>query len=132
MVNYMKRMNKEELIQLIDSLKIDREEFWILSSGMLVLRNILPDAADLDIAVSKKGLEQLRNNYNLIYEDMGFYAVNDLVECICDNRENLKYKPEFVDGYQLQNLFDYYDRIKNSDREKDKMRVDIIKKIIDK
>ena len=32
-----KRMNKNELIKLIDTLKIDKNEFWILSSGALVL-----------------------------------------------------------------------------------------------
>ena len=29
----LKRMNKENLIELIDSLKLDKDEFWILSSG---------------------------------------------------------------------------------------------------
>lgn len=60
-----KRMNKEELIKLINSLKIDKEEYWILSSGALVLRGIYPEAADLDIAVTEKGLEELKKNYNL-------------------------------------------------------------------
>ena len=35
-----KRMNKEELIELLESLKIDKNEFWILSSGALVMREI--------------------------------------------------------------------------------------------
>ena len=39
-------MNKEELIELIESLKLDKNEFWILSSGALVLRGIYPDAGD--------------------------------------------------------------------------------------
>lgn len=50
-------MNKEELLKLINSLKIDKEEFWILSSGSLVLREIYEIAHDLDIAVTFKGLE---------------------------------------------------------------------------
>ena len=33
-----KRMNKEELIELINSLKLDKKEYWILSSGALVIR----------------------------------------------------------------------------------------------
>lgn len=49
-------MNKEELLKLINSLKIDKEEFWILSSGSLVLREIYEIAHDLDIAVTFKGL----------------------------------------------------------------------------
>ena len=60
-----KRMNKQELINLIESLKIDKEEFVILSSGALVLRGIMEDAGDLDLAITEKGLEQLKNNYEL-------------------------------------------------------------------
>ena len=126
----MERMNKEELIKLINSLKIDKNEFWILSSAMLVMRDLFPDAGDLDIAVTQKGLEQLKSNYNLVYEGKGFYEVNDLVECVCDDMNKLKYKPEFVNGYQLQNIYDYYERIKNSDREKDKLRIHIIEEYI--
>ena len=60
-----KRMNKEELVKLIESLKLDKNEYWILSSGALVLRGIYPDAGDLDIAVTEKGLKELKGNYNL-------------------------------------------------------------------
>ena len=60
-----KRMNKEELIELIESLKLDKDEFWILSSGALVIRGIYPDAGDLDIAVTEKGLKELKKNYDL-------------------------------------------------------------------
>ena len=58
-----KRMKKDELLKLIESLKIDKNEFWILSSGALVLRGIYDDAGDLDIAVTNKGLEELKKNY---------------------------------------------------------------------
>ena len=34
----VKRMNKDELMDLLNTLKIDKEEFWILSSSALVLR----------------------------------------------------------------------------------------------
>ena len=53
-------MNKDELIKLIDSLEIDLEEFWILSSSSLVLRGLFPSVNDLDIAVTEKGLNQLK------------------------------------------------------------------------
>ena len=60
-----KRLNKEELVKLIESLKLDKNEYWILSSGALVLRGIYPYAGDLDIAVTEKGLKELKGNYNL-------------------------------------------------------------------
>ena len=59
-----KIMNKEELINLIESIKIDKNEFTILSSSALVLRDIYESAGDLDIAVTNKGFEMLNENYN--------------------------------------------------------------------
>lgn len=61
-----KRMNREEIIKLIESLKIDKNEYWILSSGALVIRGIYPDAGDLDIAVTERIPlieEYMKNNY---------------------------------------------------------------------
>ena len=119
-------MKKSEVKELLDSLKIDKTEYWVISSGMLVMRDMFESAADLDIAVTEKGLEQLKSNYDLEYEGKGFYKVNDIVECVCDDKDKLEYKPEFVDGYQLQNLRDYYVRIKDSKREKDKVKIALI------
>lgn len=56
------RMNKQQLLDLLKTLKIDNNEFWILSSGALVLRDIFPDAGDLDIAVTNEGLKQLKES----------------------------------------------------------------------
>ena len=119
-----KRMNKEELIELIESLKIDREEFWILSSGALVLRGLYPDAGDLDIAVTEKGLQQLRENYNLIEKANGWYIVNDKVECILDTKE--PWKIEKWGEYNLQSIEKYYEFLKESNREKDNARIPLI------
>ncbi|MBP3920608.1 MAG: hypothetical protein J6D28_03485 [Bacilli bacterium] len=51
------KMNKEELINLLENIKINPNEFTILSSGALVLRDICDSAGDLDIAVTELGLE---------------------------------------------------------------------------
>ena len=127
------RMNKDELLKLIKSLKISKDEFWILSSGALVLRGVMDTAGDLDIAVTEKGLEELKKNYDLVYKERGWYTVNELVECVCDGKiENLEYKPERLDnGYLVQNIFEYYNFVKNSTREKDKPRVPIVESYIE-
>lgn len=108
-----KRMNKEELIELIESLKLDKNEYWILSSGALVIRGIYPDAGDLDIAVTEKGLQELKNNYNLKQKENGWYIVNDKIECVLDTKEEWKIEK-------------YYDFLINSNREKDKARIPLI------
>lgn len=124
-----KRMNKSELLELIKTLKIDKEEFWILSSGALVLRDIYPDAGDLDIAVTNKGLMQLKDNYNLMQKENGWFIVKDNVECVCDGeKEKLEYQPEKIGEYYVQNIEEYLEYLNNSKREKDKLRIPIVEK----
>ena len=126
------RMKKEDLLKLIKSLKINPEEFWILSSGALVLRGIYEDAGDLDIAVTNKGLDELKKNYNLIPKGNGWYIVTDKIECICDGeKDKLKYKPEKIGDYYVQNIMEYYDYLNNSNREKDKLRIPLVKEYIE-
>lgn len=123
-----KRMNKEELINLIESLKLDKNEFWILSSSALVMRGIYPDAGDLDIAVTEKGLKELKNNYNLKQKENNWYIVNDKVECIVDIKED--WKIEQYEGYNLQSIEMYYKFLKSSSREKDKKRILLVEAYI--
>ena len=128
------RMNKEELIKLINTLKISRDEFWVLSSGALVLRGIYPDAGDLDIAVTNKGLEELKQNYNLIPKNCGlgnFYIVTENIECVCDGeKENLEFQPEKIGEYYVQNIYQYLKFLKDSSREKDKNRIPLVENYI--
>ena len=123
----MERMNKEQLLELLSSLKIDSEEFTILSSSALVLRDIYDIPGDLDIAVTQKGLEQLRNNYNLIPKENGWYTVNEKVECVPDDMQN---KREKSGKYYLQDIRDYLKFIKSSKREKDIARIPLVENYI--
>lgn len=125
-----KRMEKDELLNLIESLKIDTEEFWIVSSSALVLRGLFPDAGDLDLAVTEKGLEQLKNNYNLKQKENGWYIVNEKVESVLDTKDD--WKVEKVGNYYLESLERYFEYLKKSKREKDKIKYDIVKEELEK
>ena len=122
-----KRMNKKELIKLIESLNIDKEEFWVLSSGALVIRGIYKDAGDLDIGVSEKGLEQLKKKFNLKQKENGWFIVNDKVECVLDTKD-----VEKVEGYNLENINRYYSYLIKSNREKDKLRIPLVEEYMRK
>lgn len=124
------RMNKVELLELIKSLKINKEEFWVLSSSALVLRDLFDSAGDLDIAVTENGLEELKNNYNLIQKENGWYIVNDKVECVLDTKED--WKVEKYGDYYLESLTKYFEYLKNSTREKDKIKYEIVKKELER
>ena len=125
-----KRMNKQELLELIESLNVDPNEFWVLSTSALVLRDLFPDAGDLDMAVTEKGLEQLKVNFDLKQKENGWYIVNDKVECVLDTMED--FKVEKYGDYYLESLTKYFDFLKESTREKDKVKYKIVKKELEK
>ena len=120
-------MKKIELINLIDSLELDKNEFVVLSSGALVLRDIMDNAGDLDIAVTNVGLEHLKEKYNLIKKDNGFYKVTDDIECVLDNMEG---KKELLGNYYVQDINNYLDFLKSSNRDKDKIRISLVEEYI--
>ena len=120
-------MKKIELINLIDSLGLDKNEFVVLSSGALVLRGIMDNAGDLDIAVTSTGLEHLKEQYNLIKKDNGFYKVTDNIECVLDNMEG---KKELLGNYYVQDINNYLEFIKGSNIEKDKIRISLVEEYI--
>lgn len=125
----MDLMNREEIIELIESLKIDNNEFVVLSTGALTMRGIFEGAKDLDIAVTKKGLEELKNNFDVVIDHDDWYRVTDKVECILDDMEN---KKEKVGNYYLEDLNYYRNFLVNSDRPKDKIRLEIVNKALNK
>lgn len=83
-------------------------------------------AGDLDIAVTEKGLKQLKQNYHLIQKENGWYIVTDKIECILDVRE--EWKIEKHNDYYLESLEKYFEYLKTSNREKDKIKYEIVKK----
>lgn len=122
-------MNKLELIDLINSINLLKEDFVVLSSGALVLRGILENANDLDIAVTVNGLNKLKENYDLILKNNGFYKVNDCVECVLSDMVGRK---ELIDDYYVQEIHDYLSYLKQSSREKDKLRIPLVEQYIKK
>ena len=114
-------MDRNALINLIDSLELDIRDFVILSSGALVLRNIMDTASDLDIAVTEKGFEKLKNNYQLKEKEfIGWYNVTDKIECVVND---MKGKKEKLGKYYVQDINDYLEYLKNSSRSKDQLRI---------
>ncbi len=126
----MDRMSKEELIKLIESLGIDNEEFMILSSSSLVMRDLFESAGDLDIAVTKKGLEQLKEKFDVVNTHDDWYQVNERCECVLD--DTIENQREKVGNYYLQDLNHYRNFLVNSNRPKDKIRLEVVNKALNK
>ena len=122
-------MNKEEIIKLIESLELESEDFVILSTGALAIRGLFESAKDLDIAVTLKGLNKLKEKFNVVVDHENWYKVTDKVECILDDMEG---KKEKVGKYYLEDLECYRNFLANSDREKDKIRLEVVNKALNK
>ena len=120
-------MNKQEVIKLLKKLNLPISDYYVLSSGCLVLYGLRNIANDLDLCVKPELFEKLRVKYNLKEEDKnecGFYHINDLVEVVVSG----KYPFEFdvVEGYQVQKLEQILNSKINSDKPKDKADVENI------
>ena len=119
-------MNKEELIKLIENLNLPKDEYYILSSGVLVLYGLRDLAGDLDLCVSEELFNSLKEKYNIKEEDKnscGFYKLNDLVEVVVENKKN--FTRDFKDGYPVETLERILKFKKKVNRPKDQR--DIIK-----
>lgn len=122
-------MNKLELIETIEELGLDTNDFYVLSSGALVLRNLYEEANDLDIAVNSKGLEHLNKKYNLVSKENNWYYVNNKVECVLDTKA---WEIEKVGKYNVESITKYYEYLKSSTREKDKIKRKIVEDYLKK
>ena len=80
--------------------------------------------------MNKSGFEKLKKSYNLFKRDNGWYFVNEKVECVIDENEVLM--REEYDSCRLQNINNYYNYLKGSNREKDKLRISLVEDYINK
>ena len=64
----------------------------------------------------------------ILQKENGWFIVTDNIECVCDGeKEELKYQPEKIGEYYVQNIEEYLEYLNNSKREKDKLRISIVK-----
>lgn len=121
-------MNKDKIKSILEHLHILEYEYCILGSGSLVLRGLKKNANDLDIAITKKGLNELLNRYQLVYQNNHYILeIPDLkVEFIVKNKEEIKI--EYYLGYPLQNIEQLLANKKKRNLEKDRLDIEIIEK----
>ena len=82
------------------------------------------------MAVTEQGLQELQKNYNLKSKGNGWYTVTDKIECVVDTKED--WKVENYGDFYLESLEKYFNYLKDSKREKDKVKYDIVKKELEK
>ena len=112
------KMDKEQLIEYIESLNLPTEEYYILSSGCLVLYGLRDVAGDLDICVTPKLGKELIEKYGLTETAHGqsnFYHVDDKLEFVIN--ETLVF--DKLGKYQVQKLEDMLKFKKSRQKKRD-------------
>ena len=123
-------MNKEELFQLTSTLKLPKEDFCIISGGALVAHGLREQTNDLDIDITQKGFEILREKYSLelVNEDIKQYKVSDKIECFLVDK--LESDIVYIDNYPCESLISIYNFKKRINREKDRADILAIEKFL--
>ena len=106
-------MKNQELIELIDSLNLPLGEYSICSTGSLVIRDIYELAGDLDLQLTEKCFEYIKNSglkYHFKDEKHEFsnplYAFDDIdVEFFVMPKEDIHF--DYIDGYPAKMLMIY-------------------------
>ena len=126
-------MKKIELLNLLEELDFPKDEYYVLSGASLVLRGIKEEANDLDLCISAKLFNQIKDKFNLTDErknECGFYKINDNLEIVVDKKEN--FKMEIGEKYNLENLQTILDFKIKRNKPKDKDDIENIKKYLEK
>lgn len=124
-------MNKEELIKLVKSLNLPKEEYYILGGGSLVMFGIKDTTADLDLCVSEELFEKLKEEYNLTEKNKcGFYSISDIIEIIPNPKE--EFTCEVIERYQVEVLERILEFKKRRNAPKDRPYVEKIEEYLEK
>ena len=123
-------MNKRELLELAESLKLPKEEYCIISGGACVLHNVREQTNDLDIYITQKGLDMLKENFSieLVNESKKQYKVTDSIECFLVDKLDSDIK--YIDNYPYESLISIYNLKKRLNREKDQKDILAIEKVL--
>ena len=124
-------MNKCELLQLIDTLEFPKSDYYVLGGGCLVIRGIREETKDLDLCISKELFEIVKGKYKLnsfCRNEKGFYRVSPIIEVVVEGVYPFEF--DIVDDYPVQKLDVLLHNKEQSEKEKDKRDVILIKEFI--
>lgn len=123
-------MNKQEYLQKLDELALDKNKYCIISGGVMLMLGLRDKTSDIDIKVTPDYFEELKSRFNFKKSPKFsyLYELSDEVEVAV--QDFTKESIEFVDGYPINKIENELAwKIKNN-REKDKPDIERIKKYL--
>jgi hypothetical protein len=131
--------NIHKFLEELKALQFPIGEYVIISSGPMAIRGIR-ECSDIDLIVSDKLFDELSKKYSVI-EEPGMFKI-DIGNISCMHRSDTPSnlypikkqieEAEMIEGFPFQSLETCLYFKENSDREKDKNDVKLIKEYLNK
>lgn len=123
-------MTKEEYINKIDSLNLDKKRYCIISGGIMLLYGLKQETEDIDIKVKPDYFEELKERFTFKKSPKYpyLYELDDETEvAVLDfNVDDVRY----VDGYPVESLELQLKWMIEHNREKDQEKIKMIKRFL--
>lgn len=113
-------MNKKQLINKLNELNFPNGDYYLLSSGTLMLYGLREEIEDIDLCISDELFKSIKDKYNLTENqknECGFYKVNEYLEIVVNSKEKLEY--DIKDGIPVEKLTTILDFKLKRNKEKD-------------
>lgn len=124
-------MNKEQLITRLKELGFPLGDYYILSSGCLMLYGLREKIGDIDLCISEELFNSIKDKYKLTEDkknECGFYKVDEYLEIVVNPKETLKY--DMKDGYPVEKLTTILEYKLKRNALKDQKDIENIKKFL--
>ena len=124
-------MNKEQLIIRLKELDFPLGDYYILSSGCLMLYGLREKIGDIDLCISEELFNSIKDKYNLTEDkknECGFYKVDEYLEIVVNPKGTLKY--DMKDGYPVEKLTTILEYKLKRNALKDQKDIENIKKFL--
>ncbi|MGN1358005.1 MAG: hypothetical protein ACI4WU_01420 [Bacilli bacterium] len=122
------KINKNDILKILEQYDFDPQEYIIISGAALVLQGVKEYTSDIDIAVSNKLYNQILKDYNCQIEHKKdnyiIWFINDVINFSNHYYETVKYKELY--GYKVQTLESIIELKKGLNRQKDKKDIEKI------
>lgn len=121
-------MNKSEILNALKNLNLDKSKFVVISGAALVVREVIPQTPDVDLACSKE-------YYNTLNWAESLGSAGKRIKSfgcfeISDNFYYNNMPVDIIDGFKFMNLRDILKIKKLLNRPKDQNVIKLLEKIL--
>ena len=127
-------MNKEQLLNELKKLDFPVGDYYLLSSGCLMLYGMRDTISDIDLCISDELFEKIKDKYELTEDkvnECGFYKINDELEVVVNKKEEVATAYEIKDGIPVEKLTSILAYKVNRNKEKDQKDIENIRKYLE-